>query len=135
MTYWPKDDGTLSFRNLTGPVCAAIRDIYSLKRKTHGDIEWTGPATPKFLLSTSLTFEERLSKEMLDYEEYEQGREPLKILVGFAVQLGMEQERRRMACSSDHELAALARGLLRKAAKGLEPTENTPGTDGQPKAA
>ncbi len=74
MVDWHVNNGTLSFWELTNPVCAAIKKIYSLKRKNHGDVEWTGPSTPEFLLSTSLTFEERLSKDMLDYDEHEQGR-------------------------------------------------------------
>lgn len=115
MTDWPADDCNLSFWELTNPVCAALKKIYSLKRKNHGDVEWTGPSTPKFLLSTSLTFEERLSKDMLDYDEHEQGRDPLEILVGIAVQLGMEQERRMKACSTDQDIVDMARGLLRKA--------------------
>lgn len=114
MVDWPTDDRNLSFWELTNPVCAAIKKIYSLKRKNHGDIEWTGPSTPEFLLSTSLTFEERLSKTMLDYDEHEQGRDPLEILVGIAVQLGMEQERRIKACSTDQGLVEIARSLLKR---------------------
>ena len=103
MVDWPEEDGTLRFWELTNPVCAAIKEIYNLKRKNHGDIEWTGPSTPEFLLSTALEFSERLSKDMLDYDEHEQGRDPLTILVGIAVQLGMEQERRMKASSGDQD--------------------------------
>ena len=119
MADWPKDDGTMRFWELTNPVCAAIKEIYTMKRRKHGDIKWTGPATPEFLLATALTFDERLTKEMLDYDENEQDREPLEILVGFAVQLGMEQERRMKACSTDQDIVEMSRAILRLAcAKG-----------------
>ena len=114
MTDWPSSDGILSFEDLTNPICEAIRTIYTLKKHDYGDIKWTGPALPKFLAVTCLTFDERLTKAMLDYDAEDQGREPLEVLVGMAVQLGMEQERRMKACSGDNDLVDTARSLLRR---------------------
>jgi len=95
MTKWPKDDKHMNFEDLTGPVYKAIKQVYKLTPKDYGErIKWTGPALPKSMEATCLSFEEALTKEQLKYDEEDQGRDPLKVLIGIAVQLGIEQGRR-----------------------------------------
>jgi hypothetical protein len=95
MENWPKDNETVSFWNLTGPVCFAIRQAYELVPKDYGKkIVWSGLTLPKNMKVTSLEFDERLIRKQLEYEEEDQGRDPLEVIVGIAVQLGIEQGRR-----------------------------------------
>ena len=95
MTSWPKDGKHIRFTKLTGPVYRAICDAYTLTKIDYGEgIKWTGPDLPESMAATSLPYNERLTREQLEYSEQDQGRDPLEEIIGIAVQLGMEQGRR-----------------------------------------
>ncbi len=92
---WPKNDGVADFEKLTVPVRAAIRKAYTLKLRDYGDkIPWTGPPTPQSILACSLPFEKRLKRNNLIYEDKDQGRDPLAVIIGITLKLGIELGRR-----------------------------------------
>lgn len=95
MTKWPKNGRHMCFVKLTEPVYLAIREAYSLTLQEYGEsIKWTGPELPQSMGATCLPYDELLTREQLEYDEQDQGRDPLEVIVGIAVQLGMEQGRR-----------------------------------------
>lgn len=93
---WPDDDKPASFEDITDPLCAAVRFCYGLKRKNKDkDIPYRGYDIGKHCAHVALRAEEKFSVERLvGYSEEEQGRDALVEIMGFAVQLGMEQGRR-----------------------------------------
>lgn len=91
---WPAK-GTVNFEDMTGPVCEAIRFAYDLSRKNHNwSIPWTGYNIGARALVGGPPPHLRLRRDSLHYDEYDQGRDALEVLVGVAVQLGIEQGRR-----------------------------------------
>ena len=88
-------DEPYSFDELTEPVCKAIRALYRLTPWNNGDsIKWTGPELGKRMKAHSLEFDELLTRESLEWNDEDQGRDPLMVVVGIAIQLGIEQGRR-----------------------------------------
>jgi len=96
MTSWPKDGTEMSFYELTAPVIDALKQVYDFEacRYPSVDVHWNGPELPKSMRATCLLYDERLTAESLRYDEEEQGRDPLEVIIGIAVQLGIEQGRR-----------------------------------------
>jgi hypothetical protein len=94
MKEWPDNDEVVNFEELTGPVVQAIQEAYKLipLDVSHG-IEWTGLNIGKKLLAHSFSPEEALSATYLPHGD----RSPLEVIVGIAVQLGIEQGRRMAA--------------------------------------
>lgn len=100
---WPDDDKPASFSSITDPICEAIKFAYSLKRKNKdngfniGDDLLAGCFDPKTALSV----------ENLRYDLEDQGRDALKVIIGIAVQLGIEQGKRRFKDSEGYKLDKL----------------------------
>lgn len=96
MTNWTEDDKEINFEDLVKPVIYAIKQVYILDRRGHGicDVKWVGPDLPKSMRATCPPYDKRLTAESLRYDEEEQGRDPLEVIIGIAVQLGIEQGRR-----------------------------------------
>jgi len=92
MTF-PQDGSPAHFDELTEPLIEAVRFAYSLRRKNRGkDIPWNGPdLTLTRLLCCCFNISESLSRESLEYNENDQGRDALAIIVSCAIQLGIEQ--------------------------------------------
>ncbi len=99
MTDWPDNDETLDFSDLTEPIVDLIRQAYWLNsaHSTKKGLVWRGPSLPKSLAATCHPYDEALSAERLRYNDSEQGIDPLMVIVGIAVQLGIEQGRRMNA--------------------------------------
>jgi len=82
-----------SFTKLTRPIIRAIHFAYGLRRKNrHRNIPWGGPETPS-TNATCFPPRESLQVGNLKYEENDQGRDALTVIVGLAVRLGIEQGR------------------------------------------
>ncbi len=96
MAEWPEDDKVARFIDLTNPVRDLVKQAYSLKRKPaiKKGLDWKGPPLPESLHATALEFSDKVSAENLRYDDEEQGRDPMIIIIGIAVQLGIEQGRR-----------------------------------------
>ena len=93
---WPKDPTeTVWFDDLAQPVVKAIRFAYNLRRRNRDkDIPWRGLPIGKSARATCLDNEEQLTAEHMRYDEDDQGRDALEVLVGVAIRLGIEQGRR-----------------------------------------
>jgi hypothetical protein len=124
----------------------SIRATYALKRKIPKgkSIPYDGPETTSSKL-TSLPIGEQLKAHNLRFQEEEQGRDPLAVLVGIALALGMEQGWRYMMDEREPltgylediqeafeedlppEIATMYRRRARHAAKRLEDHLNDPG--------
>lgn len=90
---WPVDGSTLYFEKLTEPVIKALRQAYSMQRRNRTkDIKYSGP-DHKFQANCP-PIRERLKAESLEYEREDQGRSALEVIIGHAVQLGIEQGKR-----------------------------------------
>ena len=95
MMSWPEDISTAHFENLTGVIGDTVESAYDLTRANPSeDLLWSGPSTPDFAVAGGETFSERLTVESLLRSEQQYGRDPLDVIVGIGVQLGMEQGRR-----------------------------------------
>jgi hypothetical protein len=106
---WPIDGDTARFEELTKPVCAAIRSAYRLSFRGYHDIKWSGLDIGDDEKATCFPPDEQLSELHLRYDSTEQGRPPLNVIVGVAVQLGIEQGRRmeRKRTAEREQFAAL----------------------------
>lgn len=85
---WPEDPNeTVSFDDLAEPLLKAIRFAYSLRRKNKDkDIPYDGFETG--LKHICLSPDELLKADYLEEED------ALKVIIGMALQLGIEQGRR-----------------------------------------
>lgn len=117
MKQWPDKNKAANFNELSEPICKAIRFAYQLTRQNEGvSIPWKGLTIGERELATCFQPDERLSKEQLEYDDENQGRDALDVLVGLAIQLGIEQGRRMTTreCLPDPELCVmLARQVIR----------------------
>ncbi len=93
---WPKDPKqTVRFADLAEPVHKAISFAYTLKRKNHGkDVPWSGFDIGESMKACCLSPHEALTKDNLAYDKNNQDRDPMNILIGIAIQIGIEQGRR-----------------------------------------
>jgi hypothetical protein len=93
---WPEDEGECaSFGDLVDPLVAAILNTHEVKPKNHNrDIPYRG--YPGVESAGALPTADALTRESLTYSDEDQGRSWLHTLVGVAVQVGMEQQRRYM---------------------------------------
>lgn len=92
---WLEDDGIANFPELVGVIKDTIRQCYTIQRKNENkDVDWKGPDLPESLKSSSLPFDEALQVHNLKYDKEEQGRNAIDIIIGIAIQLGIEQGRR-----------------------------------------
>jgi hypothetical protein len=99
---WPENDEPLEFDAITDPIIKAIRYAYKMERRNGGkDIPWTGPNIGKDSAHVCLGPFEALNAARLAYNEEDQGRDALKVIIGLAMQIGIEQGRRITMNSSE----------------------------------
>lgn len=92
---WPKENGTVGFCEITDPIIKALKFAYKLQRRNlKKDIPWSGLDIGEDLLSSNFGPDQTLSYESLSFNQEDQGRNALEMIVGIAVQLGIEQGRR-----------------------------------------
>ncbi len=92
---WPKDDKTVSFHEVTDPIMEALKFTHSIKRKnTAMDVPWKGLDIGESQKATCFVPDENLTADSLAFQLEDQGRTALEVIIGIAVQLGMEQGRR-----------------------------------------
>lgn len=95
MKEWPKDGSPVSFEEIVVSLRKALLFGYKVERKNKDqDIPWDGLNIGPKELSTCLSPEEALTAEMLAYDEEDQNRDLLDVVLQLAVQLGIEQGRR-----------------------------------------
>ncbi len=106
---WP-DEKSVEFDDLCEPVCKALRFAYKLQRQNEGSsIPWTGLDLGQRELVCSPSPDDKLSASSLQFDDEDQGRDALEVIVAIAVQLGIEQGRRmeRSEYRPNRELAVL----------------------------
>ncbi len=112
---WPDGDATLPFSELVKPVCAAIRRAYRLERVDRdSDVPWNGPELPESMRAADIEYDKRLTAKGLAFDLDDQGREAIEVIVGIAIQLGIEQGRRLICSGQDvvRELRSMRRELM-----------------------
>lgn len=94
---WPKNNDTLNFEDLVEKIRDCIDFAYILERKNENiSIPYSGPRAPK----NEKQYKIQLSAKDLDYSEIEQGRDPIDVIIGIAISLGIEQGKR--LCTKNH---------------------------------
>ncbi len=118
---WPKGGKTVSFHEITEPIMNALRFAYSLHRKNEEkDIPWEGLDIGESQKATCFVPDENLSADSLAFQLEDQGRTPLEVIVGIAVQLGIEQGRRvERGDNTSLELAFMYAGELKDVLKRM----------------
>lgn len=97
---WPENGAPADFEDLTSVMGETIEAGFDLTRRDPNvDLTWNGPSTPDFAGVTSPSFQERLTVESLLQSEQMYGRDPLDVIMGVGIQLGMEQGRRAVMSS------------------------------------
>jgi hypothetical protein len=92
---WPENDKPARFQDIVDPIVKAIEFTYKMERKNERkNVPWNGLDIGEHQKVTSLRPRESLSAKQLAYDEEDQGRSALEVIVGLAVQLGAEQGRR-----------------------------------------
>lgn len=119
---WPRGGKPSTHAKLTKRVSTAIKSAYKLKRSTQRsgaptDIAWRGPELGLLTRGLLGSAAHQLTKASLDYAA-QNGREPIDVLTGIAVSLGIEQGE-RMVKSDPLLLAAIE--ILRSAATSGNP--------------
>lgn len=121
-TAWPVDGSPLLFGDLTTPVRKALRTIYRMKaRPIIDDIPWTGPPNGKREDVSCFSPQEALTKQALDYDREDQGRDALDVLLGIAVRLGIEQGRRIFKTSPEYTSMVMRLDLIESVARPAKP--------------
>jgi hypothetical protein len=93
MKQWPEDDKPADFTDLVDAIFAAVRFAYTIERKNEGEnIPFTGPDAPATIFNPSGS--ECLKIEWLGASPEDQVRTPMEVIIGIAIRLGAEQERR-----------------------------------------
>ncbi|MHA2280096.1 MAG: hypothetical protein ACXAC5_04370 [Promethearchaeota archaeon] len=94
---WPEDGKAMCFEALSDSVREVVRHCYTLSRKNKKkDVDWKGPSLPRCMQATCLSFEDNLKAESLEYQLHDQGRDAMEVIIGIAIQLGIEQGRRAL---------------------------------------
>lgn len=107
---WDKDNKPASFEQLIEAVRDVVKQCYKLTRKNKDkDIKWKGPLLPESMRATCLDFEHNLTVERMKYNEYDQGRDAMDVIIGIAIQLGIEQGRRILRKDMDITLNIMGR--------------------------
>lgn len=101
---WPKDGKPASFSDLVEPICEVLQQAYSMRRRKHTDIKWTGLPQGESCGVCSLEHDERLTAENLAYSLDNQDRNALIEIISMAVQLGIEQGERMFKNSTCYQL-------------------------------
>ena len=103
---WPVDSQeTVSFEALTAPLERAVQHYYHLKRKNADrDVDYRGYNVGGSMLAGSPPPDERLTVGGLEHDR-ERGRSPADVIIGIAVQLGIEQGERLV--QKDPQIVAL----------------------------
>lgn len=110
---WPDDGQPARFPDLVEPVCKALRQAYSMRRKNKNkDIKWTGPPQGRACGVGSFEHAEKLLKENMKYSLEDQGRDALTEIVGVAVQLGIEQGERMFKTSGTYKFELTSIGII-----------------------
>jgi len=92
---WPEELETLRLRELSAPVCKALRFAFKLQRRnTTKDIPWEGPDE---IPGDSPDLPDRLTLESLRRQREGAEVDTLEAIVVIAIQLGIEQGRRMEA--------------------------------------
>lgn len=92
---WPDNNEPAQFMELCNCVREALEFAYELKRANASkSVPWNGPPIGKSLAAASLDYVEALSAESLEWVLEDQGRDALEVIIGIAIQLGIEQGRR-----------------------------------------
>lgn len=97
----PPEEGkryTRDFSDMAEALRRSVDAAYDLERKDRTkDVPYDGPEIEaSAVLSTSFTVAEALTAEQLNYDEDNQGRDAMHVILGKAIQLGMEQAYRMM---------------------------------------
>lgn len=101
---WPTDGKPADFSDLVAPIVKAIKFTHTLDRQnTDKDVPWDGPNIGASELACCFDPLYALSAEMLAYDEEDQGRDALEVIIGIALQIGIEQGRRIENTSSHRE--------------------------------
>ena len=128
MKQWPEKDQPADFGDLVKEILEAMRFAYTFERKNEGvDIPLIGPEVPPTLFQPSGS--ESLQIKWLGASPEDQIRTPLEIIIGLALRLGAEQERRsgkqkRMeyAQSANNSIETIAK-LIQTVKEGEVPIE------------
>jgi hypothetical protein len=93
MKQWPENDQPAPFEDLVKEIFEAVRFAYNFERKNEGiDIPLVGPDAPPTIFNPSGS--ECLKVKWLGASTDDQIRTPMEIIIGVAIRLGAEQERR-----------------------------------------
>jgi len=102
------------FSDISEALRKSVGFAYTLRRKNKGkDVPYEGPElTAGRVLACSFTVEEAFSEEQLRYDREDQGRDAMEVILGKAIQLGMEQGwRMLMDDASTLDLKVIRRAL------------------------
>lgn len=111
---WPDNNAIAAFADIVSPIRDAVNQAYSLKRK-HGTIKWSGLDIGHKEKVGCFSPDEDLSVNSLAYHA-ERDRDPMDVIIGIAVRLGIEQGRLR-AEETHQGLVYLAEDLVRLAGR------------------
>ncbi len=119
---WPRGGKPSTHAKLTKRVSTAITKAYKLKRTTQRNgtptnIAWKGPELGLLTRGLLGSAAHQLTKDSLDYAAA-RGREPIDVLTGIAVSLGIEQGQRMLKTDPS---VVTALGMLRSAATTGDP--------------
>src|SRR4051812_39074396 len=99
---WPEDRNTpADFEEIVKPLIAVAREAYTLTPRNEGtDLPYDGFGRDPYDADPAWN---NFSAESLAYDE-ERDRDPLAVIIGLAVQIGVEQGQRiaRSASGGDH---------------------------------
>ena len=111
MKKWPKkDDKPVLFRSLVKGIREALLFAYDLNRKNEDkDIPYAGYETN---LPTDFEPIEKLTVENLTYDLKEQDRDALDVILGIAIQLGIEQGKRNFKSSTVYHLMKIRLSMI-----------------------
>lgn len=92
MKQWPANGATVLFSELVESVRECVDYHYRLSRKNTVDpMDYQGYDIGTSAKATSLSPAEALSLEQLDYDLTSQDRDAMDVIIGIAIQLGVEQ--------------------------------------------
>lgn len=89
---WPDGQEPASFDKLVGPLRDSVDAIYELKRLDDQEIPYVGYDVGDQHVALGML--EQLTPDMLRYDEEDQGRDAMRVILALAVRLGIEQGRR-----------------------------------------
>lgn len=128
MKTWPDGNKPANFEDLVKPFKSVLRFAYKMTRQNKGrDIPYNGYEHGALHICFPLI--EKFTANQMRYDEEEQGRDALEVIIGAILQVGIEQGRRIAMESSEVQMLRTQANLAKILMEYKKTVDSNPTND------